>query len=524
MLLAGACARPEGDPAEVAERAAPAHEEDFSIEVERSVRVPLGGLVELDVRTRSDFYDAAVKLDVASGTEGLVVVPGTIRRGYDVDAIRLGAQAPLAIGSAFTLRVVARAGTIERTADVRATVVDRAGALDPAFGDHGTAVAGGNKYSDDAFQDLMVLPDGTIVGVGSHHSLGGVFGRIVHRRADGSPDPRWPSALIGAHRSSIEPFAFGLESTGRMVVAGTWRDKLVLAGMWPDGTLDPSFGDGGRTIVELPGDSGAFALRVAANDRLIIAGYHNRRALVARFLPDGTPDYPTEQHIFPELEFRENVAAQAHDLALDREGAYLVAGEAGPRAFLARVRPNDIGGLWDDEALLPMPDGGETAVAQKIAIQPDGRIVIAGSLRIRGVSAVAVWRLLPGDSLRHPLDPSFGARGVAVIPVPGSFRPLAGFALLPDGRMVIAANAAMNAHPDDVEHEQSRPVLVRLRADGTVDPGSGPAGIVPVGLGQGNVISSLADAGGGALLLGFRWRQGAPKGGHFAGMARVWER
>lgn len=520
-LLAGACAPPEdGGPRD--RGAALAHEEDFSIEVEGSVRVPLGGLVEFDVR--SDLYNAPVKLDVASSTPGLVVVPGTIRRGYAVDAVRLGAQAPLVIGSTFTLRVVAQAGTSERTADVNAIVVARAGALDPAFGDHGTAIAGGTKYSDDTLRQMLVLPDGSIVGVGSHYSLGGVFGRLVHRRADGSPDRHWPSVLMGAHRNSIEPFAIRQQSTGRMVVAGTWRDKLALAAVGPDGELDPTFGDEGREIVELPGDSGAFALRVAPDDRLVIAGYHNRRALVARFLPNGTPDYPSSQHIFPELEFHENIAAEAHDLALGREGVSLTVGEAGSRAFFVRVRPNAIGGLQSDEALLPVPDGVEAAAAQKIAIQPDGRILVAGSIRICGVSGVAVWRLLPGEGLRHRLDPSFGARGVAVIPVPGSFRPLADIALQRDGRIVIAANATMNMRPDDVEHEQARPLLVRLRADGTVDPGAGPAGIVPVGLGQGNVISSLADAGSGELLLGFRWRQGAPKGGHFAGIARVWER
>jgi hypothetical protein len=187
------------------------------------------------------------------------------------------------------------------------------------------------------------------------------------------------------------------------------------------------------------------------------------------------------------------------------------------------VRLTDIGGQAGDDALLPMPDGVEIAAAQKIAIQPDGRILIAGSVQRDGVSAVAVWRLLSGDRLHHVLDPSFGDCGATVIPVPGSFRPLAGFALLPDGRMVIAANANMNAKPDDVDHEQARPVLVRLRVDGTLDPGAGPAGTVPVGLGRGNVLSAITDAGEGELLLGFRWRQGAPNGGHFAGVARVWD-
>lgn len=273
------------------------------------------------------------------------------------------------------------------------------------------------------------------------------------------------------------------------------------------------------TVVEsaLPATAGDFTADV------LVAGYHNRRALGARFLSSGAPDYASEQHIFPELEFREGVASQAHDLALDGDGDALVVGEAGYRAFLSRVRLNDIGGQAGDDALLPMPDGVEIAAAQKIAVQPDGRIVVAGSVQRDGVSAVAVWRLLPGSRLRHVLDPSFGERGTAVIPVPGSFRPLAGFALLPDGRMVIAANASMNAQPDDVEHEQARPVLVRLRADGTVDPGAGPAGIVPVGLGRGNVLSAITDAGEGRLLLGFRWRGGAPKGGHLAGIGRVWD-
>lgn len=529
LLGAAACATPGGGSSRdlasseggaVALRGA----EDFALQVDPSVRVPLGGLAEVDVRKVSDVLYEPTAL-TAEGAPGLVVVPGVIRKYYERGSLRVGAEAPLAVGSTFTLRVTGRIGEIEHTVETRAIVVDREGSLDPSFGAHGTFIAPGDKYSVDAFYDLLTQPDGTLVAVGNHSTLVGEFFRVVHLLADGTPDPVWDHLQIGFPNRSISAVAYavGRQSSGRLVMAGERREQVALAGVQPGGELDASFGDGGTKVLDLAGDAVARAMLVAPDDALIVAGYHNRRSLVARLLPDGSPDPGFGIGGFMELYFRGDVASQALDVALDREGRILVAGEAGSRAYLHRLRQvPDPGGLVGDGSLLPLPVGGEPAVAQKIAIQTDGRILVAGSLRRDGVSAVAVWRLLWDDGLDPSRDPSFGTGGLAVVPVPGSSTPLAGFALLPDGRMVIAANAAMNVTPDDPWSESARPLLVRLSVDGRVEPGGDAEGRVPVGLAPGNVLFSIEAAGEGEALLGFRWREGAPMGGLFAGVARVW--
>ena len=112
---------------------------------------------------------------------------------------------------------------------------------------------------------------------------------------------------------------------------------------------------------------------------------------------------------------------------------------------------------------------GDKPFGRGVAIQPDGRIVVAGS---GGDPArFAVSRLLPDGAL----DPSFGAGGTVTTAL-GDFAEARAVAVQPDGK-IVAVGAAKGAANGDF-------AFVRYRADGTPDPGFGGGdGIVvlPVG-------------------------------------------
>jgi uncharacterized delta-60 repeat protein len=94
----------------------------------------------------------------------------------------------------------------------------------------------------------------------------------------------------------------------------------------------------------------------------------------------------------------------------------------------------------------PRTDNGDfTYEATAVAAQPDGRIVVAGSTRPAngGLPAVVVARydLLPDTQV---LDPGFGFEGQRIVHLPGGAEATA-IALQPDGRMLVAGVAGEGA-------------------------------------------------------------------------------
>ena len=106
----------------------------------------------------------------------------------------------------------------------------------------------------------------------------------------------------------------------------------------------------------------------------------------------------------------------------------------------------------------------EPAYGRAVAVQPDGRIVVAGSDL---ADNVAVWRLHPDGSL----DRSFSGDGRAVIDAGGADFGAA-VAIAGDGKIVVAGSTRTAVTVDDF-------AVVRLEVDGDLDPTFNPAGARP---------------------------------------------
>ena len=261
-------------------------------------------------------------------------------------------------------------------------------------------------------------------------------------------------------------------------------------------------------------------MTLAPDDGIVVAGYHDRHALVARLAPDGAAEPGVAVGGHADFDPAPGVASRALGVALDGAGGILAVGKAGTGAFIVRLSPDgreDPSFGLTSGRTLPAPDAPDVAVAERILLQPDGAILVGGHVRRCGASSVAVWRLLPDGAP----DPRFGARGLAVVPVPGAPDPLAGFTLLPDGRILLAINTdTESAGAPGLGAAHARPYLVRLLPDGAPDPAFGERGFVPVLLGRGDVLFSIDRAGDDAVFLGLRLR-GEANGAEHAAIARV---
>jgi uncharacterized delta-60 repeat protein len=206
------------------------------------------------------------------------------------------------------------------------------------------------------------------------------------------------------------------------------------------GSIDQSFGDGGKVITGFD-TAGEYSLSVAIqpDGRFVVAGETSEDFALARYLPTGSLDPSFGKGGKVTTDFGSNFDEGAA-VAIQPDGKIVVAGVAGRQAPEGELRPGERKGISDFALARYMPNGsldrsfghkGKVttdfnsfdAVATAVGIQPDGRIAVAGAVGtlVRLVSdpkdpssgplvryEFALARYTPDGSL----DRSFGSDGM----------------------------------------------------------------------------------------------------------------
>src|SRR5207253_1217236 len=204
-----------------------------------------------------------------------------------------------------------------------------------------------------------------------------------------------------------EAFAIVAQPDGKLVAAGRAGGQFALVRYDRDGTLDPIFGRSGRVTTTFAGDAEALALVLQPDGKLVAAGRAGTELALARYEPDGTLDPFFGRSGRVRTAFSGNASALA--IALDADGKLVVAGRDGGRFAVARY---DADGLLD----VFFGTGGEVTtafagddVAFAVALDCDGSLVAAGRAAGDGGSRFALARY----DRRGVLDPFFGTGGQA---------------------------------------------------------------------------------------------------------------
>jgi uncharacterized delta-60 repeat protein len=224
------------------------------------------------------------------------------------------------------------------------------------------------------------------------------------------------------------------------------------------GNLDSSFGTGG--LVTNPLIDGGFTGLVQQPDgKLLTAGASGHNTVLDRYNADGTPDstFGSGGQIIASLGISTPVL-----LALQADGKIVVAGnsengnaiEAVVERYLPSGSIDAAFGSAGKETVTDLAGVGFT-------IQTDGKIVLAGTAGFGGVT-VKVIRLNSDGTI----DTAFGSNGLATIVMNGGGSLDArGVAVQASGRIVVAAADSRNG------------ALVGFTPNGSLDPGFGTAGI-----------------------------------------------
>jgi uncharacterized delta-60 repeat protein len=285
--------------------------------------------------------------------------------------------------------------------------------IDPAFG------AGTPIPTNFVTEGVVAQPDGKLVLVGRRGTAGAADsqGVIQRRNADGTPDTTFGGGdgevTTDAGQGAIF-YAVGLQSDGRIVVAGTMNGDFMLSRYDVAGNPDASFGSNGRLLSDFGADGeAAFALAIGPDDKIVLGGTSADHFAFARFTPAGNLD-PTFGQGGKNL-FDADGVDVVGALAIDSAGRILAAGASGANVVLIRLGVNgeqDMSFAGDSILIVPgLVSRPETGLfvdhSQALVVQGDGNILV-GNFTAAG-SNFGVARVTPAGAL----DPSFGNDGIA---------------------------------------------------------------------------------------------------------------
>ena len=265
------------------------------------------------------------------------------------------------------------------------------GLLDGTFGTPGLP---GRSLIDFGGEDLgyglAIQPDGNVVIAGqSNAGVTGYDFAVARRGANGLPVGGGDFGALLANNGAAElGFGLALQPDGKMVVVG-YRgvgaaSDFAVARLGLNGGTDNGFGNGGWTLVNFAANDVANSVALQPDGKLVVAGYASDGAqtdfALARLNANGAPDNSFDGDGKAQVDL--GGADTGTATALQPDGKILVAGYtvAGTTTRLAVVRLQPNGSLDTT-----FGDGGKavitqfSAIAEALALQPNGKIVAAGS-------------------------------------------------------------------------------------------------------------------------------------------------
>lgn len=372
------------------------------------------------------------------------------------------------------------------------------GALDPSFDGDGK-----RRITTDDIEDAEIQPDGRIVLLGSHVSPNGSTKMAFYRlNADGSPDVTFDGdgdAILDLGEATGVGRYLALLPDGRMLARGSSGTKNVMVQLRPDGAYDtggqqtlgladPSFG--------LGSDESALAMAVQPDGKVVVVGEAMTPAntesdlIVARFLRSGLID--TTFGDKGRVTFGIGQYDVAKAVVIQPDGKIVVAGTSDPPGstpsnFLV-VRFNADGSKDNSFAVFGFRIAdflGGDDYGNALALGPDSKIVVAGPVWNGARFVVGVARINPDGTP----DETFGSGGLQlsewVLQRPNW---VTSVVVQPDGGIVVGGFAAADF------------ALMRFSANGNMDAGFGTDAVTYTNMGGDDYLNALTLTPSGTIV------------------------
>lgn len=264
------------------------------------------------------------------------------------------------------------------------------------------------KY--DAGNTIVIQEDGKIVVGGKSYANSNMDFTLIRYLPNGSLDTTFDhdgivTTPVSAGYDEIKSLA--LQTDGKIVSVGASYDeeknKLSMVRYLPNGSLDTTFGNGGK-VLESAATGGQYVNSVAIqpDGRIVVAGDAdvtvNHDIIVYRYTENGILDKDFSGDGMVKMDFGTD-DCYAQSVALQQDGKIVVVGHTfnGTDYDVAVLRLNSNGQFdtsFDGDAKVTVKTGTGGDYGKSVAIQPDGNIVIGGYATVGSKTDFAVIRLL----------------------------------------------------------------------------------------------------------------------------------
>jgi uncharacterized delta-60 repeat protein len=436
-------------------------------------------------------YNLDGSLDTSFGNGGIVTdvfSPGEYDQSYG--------ESLLVQGSLLQARKITVGGycSVNNTNYFALARLTAAGAFDTTFGSNSSgvvtlAVAPGG---DDEAYAIRAL-GGQILLAGSSLAADDQYEFSAARfNSNGSLDPTFGDGGVMTAATDLPSRAQGLalQKDGKLIAAGVAASDFALVRYNSNGSVDSAFGTNGGTVTFPvgPNKAAASAVLLQPDGRILAAGFSsngtNNNFAIIRCKTNGVldPSFGNAGQVITSVG-TSNAVAQA--AAIQSDGKILVAGygfSGGNEDFaLARYKTNGaLDSSFGSSGVILTGLGSGGAKASAVNLQTDGKILLAGQAQVGSATNFALLRY----ATNGVLDNSFGSFGRVTTDF-GNGSSACGYAmaLQPDGKILVTGGAALGG----VEYV----ALARYNTNGTLDSSFGSGGEMITQVGS---ISDYANA------------------------------
>jgi len=361
------------------------HERAFSVAIQSDGKIVAAGnsfngaVVDFAVVR----YNTDGSLDTSFDTDGMVTTTFSPWDAYGVSA---------AIQADGKILVAGNIGNGANT-DFILVRYNSDGSLDSSFGTDGVVTTGIGTYGDFVYA-LKIQSDEKIVVAGSSDNGPNDDFALVRYNSDGSLDMTFSSdgkvtTSIGSANDVAN--AMVLQWDGKIVLSGVSYNgsnfDFTLVRYTANGSLDTGFDSDGKVTTDFGGShENSYALALQADGKILAAGGRNNgtndEIAIARYNTDGSidTDFGTDGLQTTNMGLT-SCAALSIGIALD--GKILVAGrstaDGDEDVILARYTSQGaLDSSFDTDGIVSTEIGDYDEAANAMAIQMDGKIVVAG--------------------------------------------------------------------------------------------------------------------------------------------------
>jgi len=361
------------------------------------------------------------------------------------------------------------------------------GLLDSTFGNGGIVLT---EIGFGGGAEALKIQDNGKILVGGYAAFNmRTYFVLIRFNEDGSYDDSFGSNGVVTTQMGINGFrikSIEVQEDDKILVAGSYHDinpqfDIALVRYNSDGSLDNSFGNGGKVIIDIMNniDSGD-DLSIQEDGKIIVVGSavtaNGQKMIALRYMTDGSLDATFGNDGVVIVPYPEGRIQVANNVATLPKGKILISGTlwpVSPYTFFTAVRllaNGDLDSSFANYGILSTSVGEYGNLCTSMALYPNGKFILTGFSYPfpSGHSSYSIARYNENGSL----DSSFNSTGMKIIDLGGTLEESNGCKIQSDGKILLTGQSRQN------QTLFNDFTIVRLEADGSFDNSFNSSGVV----------------------------------------------